>query len=135
MEEGGSLTILATALVDTGSRMDEVIFEEFKGTGNLEIVLDRRWSTNAFGRRSNQERYPAGRNASWTPKSIAALAFCGECCTIYEPARCHGIPDHSTAKMRNERGISDEHEHEGIGQKAFSGMFLFRGGASALQVR
>lgn len=40
VEEGGSLTILATALVDTGSRMDEVIFEEFKGTGNLEIVLD-----------------------------------------------------------------------------------------------
>ena len=41
VEEGGSLTILATALVDTGSRMDDVIFEEFKGTGNLEIVLDR----------------------------------------------------------------------------------------------
>ena len=42
VEEGGSLTIVATALVDTGSRMDDVIFEEFKGTGNLEIVLDRR---------------------------------------------------------------------------------------------
>ena len=41
LEEGGSLTILATALIDTGSKMDEVIFEEFKGTGNLEIVLDR----------------------------------------------------------------------------------------------
>ena len=42
VEEGGSLTIIATALVDTGSRMDEVIFEEFKGTGNSEIHLDRR---------------------------------------------------------------------------------------------
>lgn len=42
VEEGGSLTILATALIDTGSRMDEVIFEEFKGTGNMEIVLDRK---------------------------------------------------------------------------------------------
>ena len=42
VEEGGSLTVIATALVDTGSRMDEVIFEEFKGTGNLEIMLDRR---------------------------------------------------------------------------------------------
>ena len=42
IEEGGSLTIIATALVDTGSRMDEVIFEEFKGTGNSEIVLDRK---------------------------------------------------------------------------------------------
>jgi transcription termination factor Rho len=42
VEEGGSLTIIATALVDTGSRMDDVIFEEFKGTGNMELVLDRR---------------------------------------------------------------------------------------------
>lgn len=42
IEEGGSLTIIATALIDTGSRMDEVIFEEFKGTGNMEVVLDRR---------------------------------------------------------------------------------------------
>jgi transcription termination factor Rho len=44
IEEGGSLTIIATALVDTGSRMDEVIFEEFKGTGNSEIILDRKLS-------------------------------------------------------------------------------------------
>lgn len=42
IEQGGSLTIIATALIDTGSRMDEVIFEEFKGTGNMELVLDRR---------------------------------------------------------------------------------------------
>lgn len=51
IEEGGSLTIMATALVDTGSRMDEVIFEEFKGTGNMEVQLDR----NLFQRRI----YPA----------------------------------------------------------------------------
>ncbi|MBF0532425.1 MAG: transcription termination factor Rho [Candidatus Omnitrophica bacterium] len=51
LEEGGSLTIIATALVDTGSRMDEVIFEEFKGTGNMELQLDR----NLFQRRV----YPA----------------------------------------------------------------------------
>lgn len=44
MREGGSLTILATALIDTGSRMDDVIFEEFKGTGNMELVLDRKLS-------------------------------------------------------------------------------------------
>lgn len=44
IEEGGSMTIIATALIDTGSRMDEVIFEEFKGTGNSEIVLDRKLS-------------------------------------------------------------------------------------------
>jgi transcription termination factor Rho len=42
IEEGGSLTIMATALIDTGSRMDDIIFEEFKGTGNMEIHLDRK---------------------------------------------------------------------------------------------
>jgi transcription termination factor Rho len=44
IEEGGSLTIIATALIETGSRMDDVIFEEFKGTGNMEIYLDRKLS-------------------------------------------------------------------------------------------
>ena len=44
IEEGGSLTIIATALVETGSKMDEVIYEEFKGTGNMELILDRRVS-------------------------------------------------------------------------------------------
>lgn len=44
IEEGGSLTVLATALVETGSKMDDVIFEEFKGTGNMELVLDRKMS-------------------------------------------------------------------------------------------
>ena len=44
IENGGSLTILATALIETGSRMDEVIFEEFKGTGNMEVVLDKKLS-------------------------------------------------------------------------------------------
>src|SRR4028118_979627 len=51
IEEGGSLTILATALVETGSRMDEVIFEEFKGTGNMELRLDRKLA--------NRRIYPA----------------------------------------------------------------------------
>jgi transcription termination factor Rho len=51
IENGGSLTIIATALVDTGSKMDEVIFEEFKGTGNMELQLDRRLA--------NKRMYPA----------------------------------------------------------------------------
>jgi len=51
IENGGSLTILATALIDTGSKMDEVIFEEFKGTGNMELQLDRRLA--------NRRVYPA----------------------------------------------------------------------------
>ena len=48
IEEGGSLTIIATALIDTGSRMDEVIFEEFKGTGNSELTWIARWPTRTF---------------------------------------------------------------------------------------
>jgi len=51
IEHGGSLTVLATALVETGSRMDEVIFEEFKGTGNMELRLDRKLA--------NRRTYPA----------------------------------------------------------------------------
>ncbi|MGL1888452.1 MAG: transcription termination factor Rho, partial [Reichenbachiella sp.] len=51
VENGGSLTILATALIDTGSKMDEVIFEEFKGTGNMELQLDRKLA--------NKRVYPA----------------------------------------------------------------------------
>jgi len=52
IEEGGSLTILATALIDTGSKMDDVIYEEFKGTGNMEIHLDR--SINRSGTRREE---------------------------------------------------------------------------------
>ena len=48
VEEGGSLTIISTALIDTGSRMDEVIFEEFKGTGNSELILDRKVADKEF---------------------------------------------------------------------------------------
>ena len=51
IENGGSLTIIATALIETGSKMDEVIFEEFKGTGNMELVLERKLS--------NKRVYPA----------------------------------------------------------------------------
>ncbi len=67
IEEGGSLTIIATALVDTGSRMDEVIFEEFKGTGNMEIVLDRKLS--------DRRLYPAfDLNRSGTRKEELLLS-------------------------------------------------------------
>ncbi len=66
IEEGGSLTIIASALIETGSRMDEVIFEEFKGTGNMEIVLDRKMS--------NRRIYPAiDMNKSGTRKEDLLL--------------------------------------------------------------
>src|SRR3989449_8024609 len=58
IEGGGSLTIVATALIDTGSRMDEVIFEEFKGTGNMEVILDRRIA---------DRRGLIGRGHPWNP--------------------------------------------------------------------
>ena len=71
IEEGGSLTIMATALVDTGSRMDDVIFEEFKGTGNMEIHLDRKLVDKrvfpAIGH--PEERHPEGRAAARGPKT------------------------------------------------------------------
>ena len=67
IEEGGSLTIIATALIETGSRMDEVIFEEFKGTGNMEIVLDRKMS--------DRRLYPAmDMNRSGTRKEELLLS-------------------------------------------------------------
>jgi transcription termination factor Rho len=68
IEEGGSLTIIATALVDTGSRMDELIFQEFKGTGNMELILDRKLSDRRLfpaidipksGTRKEEKLYPA----------------------------------------------------------------------------
>ena len=66
IEEGGSLTIIASALIETGSRMDEVIFEEFKGTGNMEIILDRKMS--------NRRIYPAiDLNKSGTRKEDLLL--------------------------------------------------------------
>ena len=66
IEEGGSLTIVATALVDTGSRMDEVIFEEFKGTGNMEIHLDRKLTDRRVFPSIDitQERHAEGRAAA-----------------------------------------------------------------------
>ena len=73
IEEAGSLTILATALVDTGSRMDDVIFEEFKGTGNMELHLDRRLVESGSGRPSTSTGpAPAAKSCSWTPTNCAA---------------------------------------------------------------
>jgi transcription termination factor Rho len=78
IENGGSLTIMATCLIDTGSRMDQVIFEEFKGTGNMELTLDRRWPSSGSsppwtspaagrGRREADGRADAGRRPEHPP--------------------------------------------------------------------
>jgi transcription termination factor Rho len=70
IEDGGSLTILATALVETGSRMDEVIFEEFKGTGNMELKLDRQLANRRiFPAVDVNNSAPAARRSSSRPRS------------------------------------------------------------------
>jgi len=85
-EEGGSLTIVATALVDTGSRMDELIFQEFKGTGNSELVLSRKISEqrywpavdiNASGTRREELLHP--------PKELEAIARMRRALSELEP--------------------------------------------------
>ncbi len=93
VEEGGSLTIIATALIETGSRMDEVIFEEFKGTGNMELVLDRRLSDrriypaidiNKSGTRKEELLYPSGRaRKSLSHASSASRPLAARC---HEPS-------------------------------------------------
>ena len=82
IEEGGSLTIIATALVDTGSRMDEVIFEEFKGTGNMEVIWTASWWTSAYFRRSTSSiRARARKSCSFPRKTSNASSCCAACST------------------------------------------------------
>ena len=88
IENGGSLTILATALIDTGSKMDEVIFEEFKGTGNMELQLDRRLAnkrifpavdvTLSSTRRDDLLYSPALANRIWIMRKFLADMNCIE---------------------------------------------------------
>ena len=91
IEEGGSLSIIATALIDTGSKMDEVIFEEFKGTGNSEIVLDRKVCRQAHlpvaGCR--QVRHPQGRAAGRPGRRCRRCGCCaGSSCRWAPSTRC-----------------------------------------------
>ena len=75
MREGGSLTILATALVDTGSKMDDVVYEEFKSTGNMELVLDRKLSekTNLPGYRYSRNPVPVEMIFCWIQDEQQAM--------------------------------------------------------------
>jgi len=78
IEEGGSLTIIATALIDTGSRMDDVIYEEFKGTGNMEIHLDRRMAEKRIYPAINVNRSGTRRVASpWSCSTTSAAPSSG----------------------------------------------------------
>ena len=93
IEEGGSLTILATALVETGSKMDEVIFEEFKGTGNMELRLDRRLAERRDlpGHRRRRLAPPATRSCCSTASSSSRSGSCAGCSRAWpsdERRRC-----------------------------------------------
>ena len=87
IENGGSLTILATCLIDTGSRMDQVIFEEFKGTGNMELTLDRNLA--------NQRIYPALDIAAAAP---ARKKSCWLPLSSRPPAHPPASDDHAPAQ-------------------------------------
>ncbi len=83
IEEGGSLTIIATALIDTGSRMDDVIYEEFKGTGNMEIHLDRRMAEKRIypGDQRQPLRHPPRGTAARRRRSCRRSGCCAGCST------------------------------------------------------
>ena len=106
LEEGGSLTIIGTALIETGSRMDEVIFEEFKGTGNSEIVLDRKLA--------DRRTYPAiDINKSATRREELLLdrgdaqphVHPAQGARAAEPGRLDGVPAREGQDQRHERRV------------------------------
>ncbi len=111
IEEGGSLTILATALIDTGSRMDEVIFEEFKGTGNMELHLDRRlvdkrvWPAIDVNRSGTAQGRAAAR-----PRGAAPHLHPAQGPERHEPGRGNGVAHQPHGPDEDERGVLDEHE-------------------------
>ncbi|MET3304171.1 transcription termination factor Rho [Bradyrhizobium japonicum] len=122
IEEGGSLTIIATALVDTGSRMDEVIFEEFKGTGNSELILDRKVSDKRTftGDRHLALRYPQGgahHRSAGAQEDVRAPPH-------PEPDGHHGrdrLPARQAALDQEQFGVLRLHEHLSAVQQRIGG--------------
>ena len=111
IEEGGSLTILATALIDTGSRMDEVIFEEFKGTGNMELHLDRRlvdkriWPAidiNRSGTRKEELLLDA--------EELRLVYILRKVLSDMNPVEAMELLDQPHGADQEQRGVLDEHE-------------------------
>ena len=120
IEEGGSLTIIGTALVDTGSKMDEVIFEEFKGTGNSELHLDRRLverrtypSINIAMSGTLAGRAAAGSQGARTGLSPAKGAF------GHEPGRSDGTAQEPVGKEGHEPRVPADDEPGLTGRRAW----------------
>ena len=122
VEEGGSLTVIGTALVETGSRMDEVIFEEFKGTGNQEIVLDRKlvdrriWPAIDINRSGTRKE-----EMLMDPEEHRRVCILRRVHQRHEPARRHGTAGRPAAKDQEQRRVPDEHEHEDVGKSRWTG--------------
>jgi transcription termination factor Rho len=105
IEEGGSLTIIATALIDTGSRMDEVIFEEFKGTGNSEIILDRKVADKRVFPAIDIMRPAPARTSCWSRRAPGQ-----DLCPAPHPlAHGHGgrhrVPARQAAPVQEQRRL------------------------------
>ena len=121
VEEGGSLTVIGTALVETGSRMDEVIFEEFKGTGNQEIVLDRKlvdrriWPSIDINRSGTRKE-----EMLMDPEEHRRVTHPPPRAERHEPARRHGTAGQPAAKDQEQRRVPDEHEHEDVVRRSES---------------
>ena len=97
-EEGGSLTVVATALIDTGSRMDELIFQEFKGTGNMELVLDRKLADRRVWPAIDIEQSGTRREE--------------KCCSPDDAARSHHAPPQPVS-MQSRRRDGAAHQDAG----------------------
>ena len=111
VEEGGSLTIMATALVDTGSRMDDVIFEEFKGTGNMEVHLDRRLMDKRIFPTINIEQigHPQGRAAPREGRAPEGLAP-PQGAVPAQPRRGDGAPARQAQADQDQQGVPEPDE-------------------------
>ena len=111
IEEGGSLTIIATALIDTGSKMDEVIFEEFKGTGNAELHLDRRLvDTPHLPRDRHQRVRHPPRGIAARPEGTGAGLSPASRSVGYEPGRRRRIAQGPAGEGAEQCAVPDEYE-------------------------
>ena len=121
VEEGGSLTIMATALIDTGSRMDDVIFEEFKGTGNMEVHLDRRLMDKRIFPTINIEQtgHPQGRAAAGEGRASEGLAA-PEGALPAEPGRGDGAAARQAQNGQEQQGLPEPDEPAGVAARKFA---------------
>ncbi len=111
VENGGSLTIIATALIETGSKMDEVIFEEFKGTGNMELQLDRKLA--------NKRVYPAidvpasgtrREDLLMSNEELEPRVGSAQVHVRHDRRRSHGVPDGPHERHPHQRRVPGLHE-------------------------